>query len=512
MVRRWFLLAIWVLSLAAPDAADAQNREAARAGYLPWSGYWWPHKDGGLSRPLGKYDLVHKTQAGPWEVTNHPVAGAQDWFGFCHAWAASAVCEREPRAARAVADVRFNVGDQKALLAALHAEDVSNTYGDRYAEGGNLADIAPDELWKVLQMYVRSQRLPIVLDIEAGPEVWNYPIYQYSVQLQKLGGRKYAGTMQLVAADNNVRPDYIGTQYTLHDYTFEIELSNGAIVAGSGRWTGGSVTNHPDFCWYPYVSVPENPYVSPEQVGKIVGYAVGNGSTPPEVGPATPPQPPPVTVDPPVQPLPPGPEIPTETMLSVVDVAQSVVNQTSSFVVDVIAEGAYSEGAAVPIMVVTHSPGHLYLIDVHRDSGAMRLIYPTKNEDNRLEAGKLYKFPDANNPTLLRAANPGLHDLKAIVSAKPLQLTGFRPGGAAQGEDKSEVVEPSELYVNPSLRRYIENYLAKELGPEKGMPPKPPGKIAQFGMDRSVYTVLKGKAPAQQQSGGRDFSKGAKSP
>ena len=89
------------------------------------------------------------------------------------------------------------------------------------------------------------------------------------------------GTIQLVAADNNVAPDFVGTQYALHSYTFRAKTQNGAIVAGTGQWTGGSVEDHPDFAWYPYVAVAENPEIDAANISKIVGFAVAGGASPP---------------------------------------------------------------------------------------------------------------------------------------------------------------------------------------------------------------------------------------
>jgi hypothetical protein len=87
------------LALLAPACASHARQETGQAAYYPWSGYWWPHRSGGLIDPLSKYDDVYQTQAAAWERDHHVPPGDDipPWFGHCHAWSASGVIEREPR-------------------------------------------------------------------------------------------------------------------------------------------------------------------------------------------------------------------------------------------------------------------------------------------------------------------------------------------------------------------------------------------------------------------------------
>ena len=32
-------------------------------------------------------------------------------------------------------------------------------------------------LWRLLKLHVKEQGVPLILDVEAGAEVWNYPVY-----------------------------------------------------------------------------------------------------------------------------------------------------------------------------------------------------------------------------------------------------------------------------------------------------------------------------------------------
>jgi hypothetical protein len=158
---RWKLFLAPLLSLALPAVGLAATEEAlVPANHVPWSGWWWPMKHGGLQGPLGKYDHATGKNAKAWEVTNNPQEGAKDWYGFCHAWAASAITEPEPKEGKG----EFTTGDFKGLLAALHTADLSNSYGERFesAPPNDPQDLYPDQLWHVLRLYIKQQGLPLV--------------------------------------------------------------------------------------------------------------------------------------------------------------------------------------------------------------------------------------------------------------------------------------------------------------------------------------------------------------
>ena len=56
--------------------------ERGKASALPWSGYWWPTREGKLLRPLGKYDQITGHGAAEWEKTHHPPGpDVPEWFG-----------------------------------------------------------------------------------------------------------------------------------------------------------------------------------------------------------------------------------------------------------------------------------------------------------------------------------------------------------------------------------------------------------------------------------------------
>jgi len=501
---RMLVLSTWMLTLIGSTVHAA--RDGGQAGVVPWSGYWWPHKSGGLIGPLSKYDKVTGQQAAGWEDANHVSVSPppQDWFGHCHAWSASSVSEKEPRESRTVDQVGFGVGDLKGLLAACHAQDVANSYGSRYNAGDDEAarmDIAPDELWRLLQTYVKQKKIPLVLDLEAGEQVWNYPVYQYRVDFETSADGWAHATLQLVVAEDDVPEDYIGTKNAKHTYTFRVKMVDGAIDMGTGQWTGESVKDHPDFAWYPYVAVAENPYVDAEQVSRIVGYAVGGANSPPEDSdsaqppelPAGPAEPTPtepdvlapteaeeaVTEDPPIvdnveEPVTPASQPPEEAgdspteapptqnldqLLSPDELAALVVNKTSAFFLDVQIDrgdgGTYRPGERMQISIAMRDTqnkgireGYVYLFDID-PAGDLQLIYPPPGISNRIEVDTVYRIPLVNKTSWLKAQGPGVHDLKAIVTSQPVQLTGFEEVPSSQRQQQQTVAVVSGGQAKP---------------------------------------------------------------
>lgn len=521
----------WTRLLTAASVASAllcaglaqAETDSGQASAIPWSGFWWQHRSGGLTGPLGKYDQVFSTQAAGWEQANHVATATADWFGHCHAWSASAVSEREPQQPTVSGSVQFGVGDQKGLLAALHASDVANSYGDRMADGEGSEDpqdMSPELLWKILQTFIKQKGIPIVMDLEAGDQVWNHPVYQYRVDFQNAGDGWVNGVMQLVAADDNVYPDFIGTQPKLQQYTFRVRFVEGAIQVGSGQWTGASVQDHPDFAWYPYVAVAENPHVTTDQVAQVVGYSVGGGNAPPDVDPNAPPDvdgpdnPPPVDPDNPPPPDdndPNGPRpnpVNTDEVLSADELVDLVANKTSHFDLDIFTDkgdgGKYAPGDAIRVSLKSGKDGYLYLFDVDPE-GDIALVFPRVAEPNFIRGGQLYDIPLEGRKTWFVAQGQGQHEIKGVVLSHPVQISGFvqvlpqqqtqRQTGAAASKEKpapvqrAQIVPPTQrMWVHPAGRQRVR---ARLLRWRKAIDESAvaPAKLGEFAQDSCLYFV-----------------------
>ena len=416
-----FILLILCLGLALQSFQPVNGFEdSARSKKGVWSGYWWPMRRGEILVPLSKYDQQHGKKSAEWERKNNPSGpNIPQWFGYCHAWSASAVLEEEPTKVIQSGSQNLTVGDQKGLLAISHTDDDAEFFGVRFEAGGDPNDIEPTELWAALKTYIKEKGLPIVADIEPGTAVWNYPIYAYKVVLTPQGAKGF-GTIEIWFADDAVGKDFIGLKACYKKYTFELQLDqNGQPVMGSGKWTGNSVKDHPDFLWYPTKAKPENPEVEYVQVKKMLHCAPEQ----PEPEPETEPEP----EQQPEQPQPePEPEIPAITPPELVKL---IADQTSDFMLDITVDrfdgGMYKAGEKITVTGKSEKSGYLYLIGIS-PKGSLTVLYPQKGDKNEIQAGQEFAVPGSQATySFSIASQPGLYRVKAIVTDKPLVIAGW---------------------------------------------------------------------------------------
>jgi hypothetical protein len=506
----------------------AEVIEQAEARTIPWSGYWWPYSQGALLNPLRKYDALSGAVAADWEATQHPAGGTVPaWHGYCHAWAASSVMEGEPQRSRLAGSpqqqVELLVGDQKGLLAVCHALDDANAYGDRYGDGeGNedLQDLAPDLLWRLLKLYVKEFGVPLIVDLEAGEEVWNFPVYAYRIELQETSddGQRVAN-LTLWMADDGVPPNYVGTQVRRHSCQFSYRERNHAVVMGSGRWVGPSRRDHPDFAWYPYVPHAENPEVDYAVVKELVQPDAGqpqpaphNDPDPQSVPQSDPPSSPSADYDNPPAPAASAGEdaqAPVRrTVISPLELVALIARKTSDFGLDVTVDrfdgGLYEVDDALTVRVTSQRAGYLYLLHITSE-GTVSLLYPQPGDDNHIVANQEVFVPGKEQKTTLRVGRPfGTARIKAIVSAHPLGLTGLMPlaqqqaapaqSPAAENPSTEGVVQLQGFRWHPTQRSLIRDLLLhyqqhEQLTPEQYGRIDPHQVLGPFAQDEVAYYV-----------------------
>lgn len=534
MRPRTIALALMLALPAATASAAGVDEGGVSSDRVPWSGYWWPHHLGGLQGPAAKYDKATGKQAAAWEAKTHP-AGVEKWFGFCHAWSAACVTEKEPRRPVSHNGVTFGVGDQKGLLCLAHAQDVANVYGQRNNGGGDPNDLAPDELWRLLKLYVQQQNIPLIVDTSADAQVWNYPVYSYRVTYSPLPGGApgmVQAVMRLNLADDAVHPEYVGTQTRAFEYKFTCKMNGDKVVAGTGKWNNPNF--HPDFAWYPYLTVPENPEVDLAAVRTIVGAPkdkddVKKKDNPTPVNPDVPVTPPPAGGTPGFTPP------PAERVLAITpqQLAALVVNRTSAFKFDVTVDKfdgqRYEEGTPFVIQGVTEKSGYLYVFEILPDEPApppgpdgkkeappvpLRLLFPLPGQDNRVYAGKPITFPRKEDKfTFVASAPYGEHRLKSIVTTRPLMLSGLdlsdKPPGQQQQQGPVQVQKPTPIRVTPQeqvqLQEVIQKHRQDKLKPgeaEQKLDAKPDDVLGPFAQDETLFIVIaKGDKPGQDKPG-----------
>ncbi len=436
-----FVAATFICTALSSHGATEEGRVTTDV----WSGYWWPSSKGEILEPLGKYDVLAGRRSAPWERAKNPSnLNYPGWFGLCHGWAASSVMEPEPKKTVVFENRHLTVGDQKGLLAVCHDDDVANFYGDRFGDGvGNedSQDIAPDELWMVLRRHIKEQGVPIVLDIEPGPEVWNYPAFAYRIDYSPIraGSPIHQGTLSIWFADDAVHKDFVGLKRVFQRYSFQVEMRGDSVVMGTGKWIGESTKNHPDFAWFPYVVRSSNPELDYDFVRKLLG----RSSTPPPPTSETMPVLAPVDV-------PSDPE--TESYLTLSQLLPLLEGKISDFVFDISVEpfgGKFTENELLKINGISRATGHLYLFGIAPD-GRLSVLYPQPEDDNRIEADKQFTVPNPNASYQWRLTKPyGNYRVKGIVTEKPLRFTGefaIKPQ-TAEFATKKRILDWGELLM-----------------------------------------------------------------
>lgn len=266
------LFFLCTLSFAGSESAEVQT---------PWSGYWWPIKQGTLitgkdykhdPSTFYKYDKVFNLFGSTlkWELENHYDPEGASWWGHCNGWACASILAPEPSGTFSMNHITFYTGDVKGLLTAYYQSGTGTLYGNRYDdENDDFSDMNPLLFQEKIQEFIRDNQLPILMDNDPGIEIWTYPIYKYNLEWNDVGNTRHV-TATVYYPTDFVTPDFIGSKIRSDVYTYDLTLVNNEPV--DGEWTGDSVDAHPDFLWYPDIVEyhgTNNPYVTLENIQTI---------------------------------------------------------------------------------------------------------------------------------------------------------------------------------------------------------------------------------------------------
>jgi hypothetical protein len=116
-------------------------------------------------------------------------------------------------------------------------------------------DLNPAEFHTLLVTTIKEQQSGIVLDMDAGPEVWNFPCHAYETTIEFVrhnedGGKTFNVSTTVHYQDDGVSEAIIGTRTLAKTYTYELHTDPKDRLI-DGTWTGRSVDEHPDFAWFP---------------------------------------------------------------------------------------------------------------------------------------------------------------------------------------------------------------------------------------------------------------------
>jgi len=234
----------------------------------PWSGYWYPFRTGemftGIQSPLAKVDTMLRNLG----YTSHVQKADQElyasfpsdtWEGLCDAWAFAAVGVKEPTKAVQRGGVIFSVMDLKALATRLHQGTTNDQFGTLYRgtveTDGTYQDLRPEAFHQILvKSFAQGRHL--LIDDEAGIEVWSKPAFRYDTVVTKdpeMENALLVRTRLHIVSERRKESDQPttldDTAVKVYDYRLYYGNSGHTIVAG--EWIDDSYRNHPDAVFVP---------------------------------------------------------------------------------------------------------------------------------------------------------------------------------------------------------------------------------------------------------------------
>lgn len=275
------------------DAAGGPTYEQGATNAYPWSGYWWPQRPSAddlnlydADSALALYDrYVLKTRgydpgSRAWERANH--SRSDSWAGSCQAWAAASLLTREPPGSVTRAGVKFDHDSLEGLITAIYYEPTYQWLAGQRSDTSNqsdpkFADLDPAWLDHLVRTRIGGQHQGFIMDIDAGAEVWNFPVFAYRrSSTTAVDGTEHVSLIVYYAnasADTRGEPDWFARTYT---YDLNVDSSNTL----RGAYTGDSIARHPDFAWAPTGKTsgsgmdPRNPRIDEAIVEEILGYEI----------------------------------------------------------------------------------------------------------------------------------------------------------------------------------------------------------------------------------------------
>jgi hypothetical protein len=266
-----------VVALAGELYAGPTSGEEFRLQRQPWSGYWYPLGSTALfegdEAPLAKLDRLAQAKGRPdgsaqWERDHHEELPEAAWEGLCGAWSVASTRTLEPLRPVTMNGVSFSIADQKALLIKAHESFPTRTVGVRYngdfETDGTYQDLRPEAFHRLAEYHLRERGLPLVVDTDAGPAVWNKPLFRFRWIARQDPERDDALLVeafpwfvkQREEVDDALTTelDVVAATYTYRLYVDKRTVMNGKYRVLAGEWLGDSLGYHPDFALLPQSS------------------------------------------------------------------------------------------------------------------------------------------------------------------------------------------------------------------------------------------------------------------
>ena|SRR5664279_1189466 len=242
--------------------------------------------------------------------TDSSIDGVQGWWGTCHAWTPASQLIPEPQHAVTLNNVKFEVGDIKAIVqnafdttsavmlgGRCNAQEI--THDVHGSANDDCSDVNPGGLHVIITNFLGLTTLPLVEDRTANFEVWNQPVVGYQITKQAKVSASAANTCvgntgttwsynnkakslyevkmtvsYVVEGSPGTTPIGYKDNVSTDDYHYILELDSKGKIIG-GRFCTDTENAHVDFLWSPTGTwAPSNPNVDVAKVKQLIKASV----------------------------------------------------------------------------------------------------------------------------------------------------------------------------------------------------------------------------------------------
>jgi hypothetical protein len=244
------------------------------------------------------------------EYGSDGVDGVQGWWGSCHAWTPASQLVPEPQHAVTLNNVKFEVGDIKALIQNVFDQTDAVMLGGRCnaqeihhdvngSANEECADVNPGAMHVVMTNFLGLRQLALIEDKTANYQVWNQPVVGFEITKQDqvdaktaqhcVGGSGDSYTYNtsakelyevrmtvsyVVESSASTTPVGYKDNVSTDDYHYILEVGSTGKIIG-GRYCTDAENTHIDFLWAPTGSYsPSNPYVDVAKVKQLIKASV----------------------------------------------------------------------------------------------------------------------------------------------------------------------------------------------------------------------------------------------
>lgn len=237
----------------------------------PWAGYWYPINNIealiGKSSPLENLEKVLKrfnrnNYVLKYENNELSQIYADSWEGYCHAWAMASAIFPEPKREIKVKRRTLSISDIKGIMTKMVEGTEYDMVGIRYYgdfhTDGTYQDLRPEAVHAVLTRTL-STNTPVLIDDDAGTEVWTKPVFSFDFVSKPDPENRNALLVNAYIGVVKQR-EYVSDELTTNDDITYIPLEyrlylgrtiNGRALVLGGEWIGNSIYAHPDLIMVP---------------------------------------------------------------------------------------------------------------------------------------------------------------------------------------------------------------------------------------------------------------------